>query len=102
MFYFVYIIQSLKLNKLYIGFTEDLNKRIKEHNENKSRYTKNKGHWKLIFYEAYLNKYDALRRERYLKSSKGWTTIKTMLQEYLAKGQKQEEIKTINRKILLK
>ncbi len=66
----------------YIGFSEDLRKRVRSHNANENQATKNRGPWKLIFYEAYLNKYDALRREKYLKSTKGRTTLKTMLQEY--------------------
>jgi predicted GIY-YIG superfamily endonuclease len=37
----------------------------------------------LIFYEAYKNKYDALRREKYLKTTKGRTTLKSMLREFL-------------------
>lgn len=57
-----------------------------EHNNGKSFFTKSRGPWKLIFYEAYLNKYDALRREKYLKSSKGKTTVQTMLKEYLSKN----------------
>jgi len=40
----------------------------------------------LIFYEAYLDKYDALRREKYLKSTKGKTTIRTMLRDYFSKN----------------
>lgn len=40
---------------------------------------------KLIFYEAYLDKYDALRRERYFKTNKGRTTLKSMLKEFLNK-----------------
>ena len=83
MFYYVYILRSLKDKRFYIGFTDDLKKRVAEHNKNKNLSTKNRGPWRLIFYEAYLNKYDALRREKYLKSTKGWTTIKTMLSEYL-------------------
>jgi putative endonuclease len=47
--------------------------------------TKNRRPLDLIFYEAYLDKYDALRREDYLKSSKGKITLRNMLKEYLSK-----------------
>jgi putative endonuclease len=40
---------------------------------------------RLVFYEAYLDKYDALRREKYLKTDKGKTTLKSMLREFLSK-----------------
>ena len=82
MFYYVYILQGSK--NFYVGFTADLKKRVNQHNTNKNFSTKNRGPWKLIFYESYLNKYDALRREKYLKSTKGKTTIRSMLREYLS------------------
>jgi len=82
MFYYVYILQSLQNSQFYIGFTKDLRKRVEKHNNNQNPATKNLGPWKLIFYEAYLNKYDALRREKYLKSNKGRTTIRSMLREH--------------------
>lgn len=82
--YYVYILQSDKDNKLYIGFTTDLRKRIGKHKSGKVFTTKARLPLKLIFYETYLNKYDALRREKYLKTNKGKTTLKSMLKEYLS------------------
>lgn len=81
-FYYVYVLLSMKDDKFYIGFTGDLKKRIREHNEGKSFATKCRRPFELIFYEAYRNKYDALRREKYFKSNKGKTTLKSMLKEY--------------------
>ena len=87
MFYYVDILQSISHKMLYIGFTQNLRERFRSHNANENQATKNRGPWKLIFYEAYLNKYDALRREKYLKSTKGRTTTKTMLSEYFNEEQ---------------
>ena len=84
-FYYVYVLLSLKNFDFYVGFTENLRKRFKEHNDGKNTSTKFKRPFELIFYEAYRNKYDALRRENYLKSTKGKTTLKSMLKEYLDK-----------------
>ena len=81
--HYVYILQSLKDNNLYIGFTSSLEKRIREHNNGEVQSTKPRRPLKLIFYEAYLNQNDALRREDYFKSTKGKRTIKIMLKEYL-------------------
>ena len=81
--YYVYILQSKIDQKLYTGFTSDLKKRVLRHNAGYVPATKPRRPLTLIFYEAYLHKYDALRREKYLKSSKGKTTIKQMLKEYL-------------------
>lgn len=83
-FYYVYVLQSEK-NKdwLYVGYTEDLVKRLKEHNKGKNVATKPHRPFKPIFYEAYSNKKDAKRREKYLKTTKGRTTLRSMLEDTL-------------------
>ena len=83
MFYYVYILQSLKNNSFYIGYTSDLKKRLKEHNSGLSQATKPFIPYKIIFYEAFLNRVDAKNREIYLKSGYGRKTIKTLLSKYL-------------------
>jgi putative endonuclease len=70
-FYYVYILLSLKSHKWYTGYTIDLRKRFNEHQSNKSDYTKGRGPFKLIYYEASLHEEDAKARERYLKSGSG-------------------------------
>jgi len=81
--YYTYILYSLKDNKFYIGFTTDLRKRVKEHQKKKVFATKGRTPLKLIFYEAFLNKKDALKREKYFKTAKGKKTLKLMLKNYL-------------------
>ena len=83
MFYYVYILQSLKDNSLYIGHTSDLRKRFKEHNDGESQATKPFRPYKLIFYEAFLNKIDAKHREEYLKGGFGRRSIIKMINRYL-------------------
>jgi putative endonuclease len=78
--------RSLKDEKLYIGYTSDLRKRLKEHREGNVTSTKSRTPFELIFYEAYKNKYDAIRREKYLKTSKGKTALTQMLKEFLKKN----------------
>ena len=82
MFYYVYILESLEDKSLYIGYTNDLQKRFKEHNRKLNFSTKSKTQWKLIHYLAYLNEEDAVRREKYLKTSQGSRLLKRMLKEY--------------------
>lgn len=82
-FYFVYILQSLKDKLFYTGLTNNLKRRCLEHQSGKNISTANRRPLKLIFYEAYLNKQDAQRRERYFKTNKGKTTLKQMLKEFL-------------------
>ncbi|MDO8474197.1 MAG: GIY-YIG nuclease family protein [bacterium] len=82
MFYYVYIIESLKNKSLYIGYTVDLKKRFKEHNDGKSLATKPFRPYKLIFYEAFIDRKDAKAREVYLKSGWGFRSIKKMMENY--------------------
>jgi len=82
MFYYVYILQSIKNSKLYIGYTRDLKKRLQEHNRGLVFSTKAYKPWRLIFFEAYRNEKDARRRERYLKTNQGSRLLKRMLKEY--------------------
>ncbi|MFC1598392.1 GIY-YIG nuclease family protein [Patescibacteria group bacterium] len=85
MFYYVYVLISLRDRNFYIGFTTDLNERITRHHNGDVSSTKNRRPVELIFYEAYLEKLDALRRERYFKTTKGKATIRVMLNKYLEK-----------------
>lgn len=80
--FYVYILQSLKNKSFYIGYTNDLKKRFNEHNNGESLATKPFIPYKLIFYEAFINRIDAKRREEYLKSGWGFRSIKKMLKNY--------------------
>lgn len=69
MFYvYVLTIEGVRDKRFYIGYTSDLRKRMAEHNSGTTKTTKNKKP-KLIYYEAYNDKYLALKREKGLKSS---------------------------------
>ena len=63
--YYVYIIYSNKIGKFYIGYTKDLSKRMGKHNRKGSKYTTRGVPWKLIYYEAFLYKKDAMREENF-------------------------------------
>jgi putative endonuclease len=82
-FFYVYVLRSLRDQGFYIGSTHDLKARFHLHNGGAVRSTKPRRPFDLIFYEAYRSEYDAKRREVYLKSTKGRTTLKTMLQKFL-------------------
>ncbi len=86
-FFYVYVLQNKEKNFLYIGYSENLKQRLIEHNSGKSKSTKHYVPLKLIFYEAYPTKSDAKRREKYLKTNRGKTTLITMLKDYLNKNQ---------------
>jgi len=84
-FFYVYVLNNSYKNFIDIGYSENLKQRIQEHNEGKVRSTKAYTLLKLIFYEAYATKSDAKRRETYLKTNKGRTTLITMLKDYFKK-----------------
>ena len=81
--YYVYILFSLKDNQLYIGYTNNLDRRMKEHFGGKNFATKNRLPLQLIYHETYLKWSDAKRREKYLKGGNGRGQLKIQLQDIL-------------------
>jgi putative endonuclease len=74
--YYTYVLKSSKDNKLYIGYTTDSKSRLKEHNNGPSKSTLTRKPFVLVYYEACLNKYKALRREKYFKTGFGRRFLK--------------------------
>ena len=82
--YYVYVLQSKKDEKWYTGYTDDLRKRFKEHNDGRVYSTKGRGPFELIYYEACLNQRDATSREKYLKTGMGKRYLKNRLKRFLS------------------
>lgn len=85
MYYFVYVLQDQTNRKLYVGRTATLPRRIHEHLQGKVHTTKRMKELEVIFIEGFRAKPDAIRRERYLKTSKGKATLRMMLRSYLGR-----------------
>ena len=66
--HYVYFLQSTKSRWIYIGRTDNLERRLAEHNDGKTTSTHDKGPWELIYYEAFKDEHDAVSRERKLKA----------------------------------
>lgn len=79
----VYVLYSKKDGKFYIGFTSDLKRRLSEHKAKKNYTTLRHDNPELVLSEDFKNKQDALRRERYFKTSKGKRTLRLMLKKTL-------------------
>ena len=77
--FYVYIIHSKKLNKRYIGRTDDLRSRIKQHNSRGGDFTGRGIPWRLIYYESFIIKKDAIMEEKFLKTGKGRERLKFLL-----------------------
>jgi putative endonuclease len=75
--YYMYLLRSRKSHKFYVGSTSDLRKRFNSHNAGQNIATKSDTPWDIIYYEAYLTKGDAIRRELKLKHhGKGLAELK--------------------------
>ena len=85
--YYVYVLLCGD-GKLYTGYTSDLKKRVERHRKGQVASTKGRRPVRLIFYEAFSNRKDAERREKYFKKTAGKRALKLMLREFFnASGQ---------------
>ncbi len=81
-FWYTYVLLSLRDGKFYIGCTNSLKKRLLEHNKGKVFATKYRRPLKLIYCEICLNKLDAIKREKYFKTGFGRRFLKNRLENY--------------------
>ncbi|MBA7497341.1 hypothetical protein ES704_00069 [subsurface metagenome] len=81
--FYTYILISEKDDKFYVGYTDNLKRRIVQHNDGCVESTKYRRPLKLIYYEVCLNQKDALHREKYLKTTYGKRYIRNRLKSYL-------------------
>jgi putative endonuclease len=73
--YSVYILHCPETDKLYIGYTSNIQRRLAEHNSGRSQYTRSQGKWKLLFCKKMNNKSEAISLERKLKRWKNKNRI---------------------------
>ena len=85
MFYFVYILQFKKDKKFYTGYTKNLKLRLELHRKEQVKSTRDRGSFKLIYFESCLNQQDATHREKYLKTYLGKMFLKNRLKSYLTR-----------------
>jgi len=81
-FFYIYVLESLKDGKRYVGYTKDLSSRIEAHDKGRVRSTKYRRPLKLIYFEGCMVREDALKREKYLKTFYGGMFIKKRLNSY--------------------
>ena len=80
--YFVYILESDKDHKLYVGYSRDWNERLQEHNQGKVISTKDRRPLKIIHLEGFLHQQDATKMEKFYKTGWGRTHLKKILDSY--------------------
>lgn len=81
-FFYIYVLESVKDNKRYTGYTNNLKRRIEEHKKGLNFSTKFRRPFKLIYFEGCTNELDAKRREKYLKTTQGRRFLGLRLIEY--------------------
>ena len=77
--FYVYCLQSLSRNYLYVGLTDNIERRFIEHQIGKNKTTKPYRPFKLLLVEEFTSRLDARRREKYLKSGIGKEYLKALL-----------------------
>lgn len=82
-YYYIYVLQSKVDSQFYVGYTNNLLRRIEDHNRSKVPSTKKRLPLKLVYWEGCLNQQDATRREKYLKTAWGKRFIKNRIKSYL-------------------
>jgi len=82
--YYVYVISSINRNYTYIGITDNLQRRINQHNKGYNRTTKPYKPFSLVFTENYPSRILAREREKYLKSGVGREYIKRIIADKCA------------------
>ena len=83
-FYYVYVLKSEKDNKLYTGYTKNVELRFEQHEKGLVDSTKDRRPLNLIYFEACLNQQDATHREKYLKTHYGKLFLGNRLKSYLS------------------
>jgi putative endonuclease len=79
--WFVYILYSVKIDRYYVGITDDLDWRLERHNAGWGRYTKRGIPWKIVYTENYSSKSEALKREREIKRKKSRAYIEWLIKK---------------------
>ena len=77
--FFVYILQSQKDQKYYIGHTNDIGRRLIDHNRGKSKSVRNRGPFQLVYKEPFATRIAAIEREKQIKRYKGGEAFKRLI-----------------------
>ncbi|MCC5840433.1 MAG: GIY-YIG nuclease family protein [Opitutales bacterium] len=82
-YHYVYVLRSCSDSRFYVGLTNEIARRLKEHNDGKVPSTRGRIPFELVYWEGCLNRHDAARREKYLKTAWGKRYLKTRISDYL-------------------
>ena len=92
--YFVYVLRSSKDGGLYTGMTDDLERRLGEHNSGKSKSTRHRRPFTLVYSEQFSTRAEAAKCERFLKSGAGHKFLKNILPQFFAPAEQSAQSST--------
>ena len=81
MTYYLYIIQSAMDDSFYIGSTQNLDERLTRHNQGRSKFTKTKCPWHLVYFEEHPDRSSAMKREYAIKRKKSKDYIESLIKD---------------------
>lgn len=84
--YYVYVLKSLSFDRIYIGLTDNVEKRLEEHNSGKTKSTKGYKPYELAFVEQFKTRIEAREREKFLKSGSARKRIKEKIRARSSTG----------------
>ncbi len=93
--FYVYLLESLVDGLWYTGYTNNLKKRLMQHNSGYNLSTKRRAPFKVIYCEICINESDAIAREKYLKSGMGKRYLKNRLKDYISNKERKTDNGTI-------
>jgi len=77
--YYTYILYSTKIDKYYIGYSADLEERLRKHNTNNKSFTGKTNDWKIVYSEVFGSKAEAMDREKQIKNWKSRKRIESLI-----------------------
>ncbi|KKT23247.1 MAG: GIY-YIG catalytic domain protein [Candidatus Nomurabacteria bacterium GW2011_GWF2_43_8] len=83
--FFVYVLKSQSYKKSYVGHTDNLDRRLKEHNSERNNLTRRYMPWNIVYTEKYDNIDDAVKREKFLKTTTGRRFLKKIFVKIIGK-----------------
>ena len=79
--FYAYVLRSLRNGRLYVGQTQDLQRRIFEHNSKRVQATRYQGPYEVIYVEIFPSRTDSMRRESFFKTGQGRAELKSISQK---------------------
>ena len=77
--WFTYILYSSKIDKYYVGYTSNLQLRLERHNSGWGKYSSRGTPWELVYFEKFISKHDAIKRENQIKKKKSRKYIEALI-----------------------